>query len=59
MAGSASTNGLLFAVATGLVLAWKSAGWIGLDRWLLHWIGTPWQAGALISGRKREQRKAA
>jgi len=34
MAGSASTNGMLFAIATWLVLAWRNAGWIGLDRWL-------------------------
>ena len=25
-----------------LVLAWKIAGWYGLDRWLLPWLGTPW-----------------
>lgn len=43
MAGSASSNGLLFALAIALVLAWKVAGWYGLDRWLLPWLGTPWQ----------------
>ncbi len=42
MAGSASTNGLLLILAVGLMLAWKVAGWYGLDRWLLHWLGTPW-----------------
>lgn len=45
MAGTASTNALLFAIATGLVLAWKTAGWIGLDRWLLPLLGTPWGRG--------------
>src|SRR6185436_18095354 len=45
MAGSASTNGMLFAIATWLVLAWRNAGWIGLDRWLLPLLGTPWKAG--------------
>lgn len=45
MAGSASTNGMLFAIATWLVLAWRNAGWIGLDRWLLPAIGTPWKPG--------------
>ena len=29
MAGTTSTNGLLFAVATLLVLAWKTSGYIG------------------------------
>jgi thiosulfate dehydrogenase [quinone] large subunit len=48
MAGSASTNGLLFAIATWLVLAWRNAGWIGLDRWLLTMIGTPWKSGHLF-----------
>ncbi len=32
MAGSASTN----------------AGWIGLDRWLLPAVGTPWKPGRLF-----------
>ena len=52
MAGSASTNGLLFIIATWLVLAWKTAGWIGLDRWLLPSIGTPWRPGRLFGPRK-------
>ena len=46
MAGSASTNGMLFAIATWLVLAWRNAGWIGLNRWLLPLVGAPWKATA-------------
>jgi thiosulfate dehydrogenase [quinone] large subunit len=42
MAGTASTNGFLFLLAVFLILAWKNAGWIGLDRWLLPLLGTPW-----------------
>jgi thiosulfate dehydrogenase (quinone) large subunit len=42
MAGSASSNGLLGLLAVLLILAWKVAGWYGLDRWLLRWFGTPW-----------------
>lgn len=42
MAGSASSNGLLALAALFLILAWKTAGWIGLDRWLLPMLGTPW-----------------
>lgn len=49
MAGTASTNALLFAIATWLVLAWKTAGWIGLDRWLLPMLGTPWRPGRLFA----------
>jgi thiosulfate dehydrogenase [quinone] large subunit len=42
MAGSASSNGLLFAVSVGLILAWKVSGLVGADAFLLRWIGTPW-----------------
>ncbi len=42
MAGAASTNGLMLTLAILLILAWKVAGWIGLDRWLLPYLGTPW-----------------
>ena len=42
MAGSASSNPLLFVLALGLVMAWKIAGYIGLDYFLLPLIGTPW-----------------
>jgi thiosulfate dehydrogenase [quinone] large subunit len=43
MAGSASTNPMLFVIAIGLILAWKVAGYIGLDYFLLPWLGTPWK----------------
>jgi thiosulfate dehydrogenase (quinone) large subunit len=42
LAGSASTNPVLFGLGVFLVLAWKVAGWWGLDRWLLPLLGTPW-----------------
>jgi thiosulfate dehydrogenase [quinone] large subunit len=42
LAGSASTNPVLFVVALGLVFAWKIAGFIGADYFLLNWLGTPW-----------------
>lgn len=45
MAGSASTNPLLFIFALLLVLAWKTAGYYGLDRFLLPLFGTPWRPG--------------
>ncbi len=46
MAGSASTNPMLFAVAILLILAWKVAGYYGADYFLLRWLGTPWQTAA-------------
>ncbi|MBI1877122.1 MAG: DoxX family membrane protein [Chloroflexi bacterium] len=44
MAGSASSNPMLFAIAVGLILAWKVSGYIGVDYFLLRWLGTPWKS---------------
>jgi thiosulfate dehydrogenase [quinone] large subunit len=44
LAGSASTNPVLFTMAIGLMLGWKVAGYYGLDRYLLPFLGTPWRA---------------
>lgn len=43
LAGSASTNPVLMVAAIFLVLAWKTAGYYGLDHYLLPRLGTPWQ----------------
>ena len=48
LAGSVSTNPILAVLAIFIVLAWRNAGWIGLDRWLLPMFGTPWQPGQLF-----------
>jgi thiosulfate dehydrogenase [quinone] large subunit len=53
MAGTASTNALLFLFAILLMLAWKVAGWYGVDRWLLPKLGTPW---APVTVEQREAR---
>jgi thiosulfate dehydrogenase [quinone] large subunit len=45
LAGSASTNPVLFGLGVFLVLGWKVAGYVGIDRYLLPLIGTPWQPG--------------
>jgi thiosulfate dehydrogenase (quinone) large subunit len=42
MAGSASTNGAMLVATIFLVLAWKIAGYYGLDYYLLAKLGTPW-----------------
>lgn len=49
MAGTASINPLMFVLTILLILAWKTAGWIGLDRWLLPSIGTPWKPGRVFA----------
>ena len=49
MAGSASVNPMFFALSVGLVLAWKIAGWIGLDRFR-------WYHGSVPCGERRRKR---
>ncbi|HEY8787305.1 MAG TPA: DoxX family protein [Candidatus Limnocylindria bacterium] len=48
LAGTASTNPVLLLLGFLLVLAWKTAGYIGLDRYLLPILGTPWR-GVTVS----------
>jgi thiosulfate dehydrogenase [quinone] large subunit len=43
LAGTTSTNPTLLLLSILLILAWKNAGYIGLDRWLLPALGTPWE----------------
>jgi thiosulfate dehydrogenase [quinone] large subunit len=31
-----------------IILAWKTAGWWGLDRWVLPALGTPWRPGSVF-----------
>ena len=47
---SAAMTPTVFVIIVGLVLAWKSAGWIGFDRWLLPLVGMPWRSSHLITG---------
>lgn len=47
MAGAASSNGLMLVLAIVLVLAWKTAGYIGADYFLLRWLGVPWSSRTL------------
>src|SRR5690349_17420504 len=43
LAGTTSTNPILAILGVVLILAWKNAGYIGLDRYLLPLLGTPWR----------------
>ncbi len=58
MAGTASTNGLLIVLAILLVLAWKVAGWYGLDRFLLPYLGTPWDRSESSSQLEQQPARA-
>lgn len=41
LAGTVSSNPVMFILATWLVLAWRVAGYWGLDYWVLPWLGAP------------------
>ena len=43
-----SVNPVMFALSVGVMLAWKVAGYYGVDRYLLPRLGVPW--GAKIPG---------
>jgi thiosulfate dehydrogenase [quinone] large subunit len=58
MAGTVSTNPVLFFGGILLILAWKNAGYLGIDRFLLPLLGTPWkqattEPAALLAARRR------
>lgn len=42
LAGTVSSNPVMLMIAIAIILAWKVAGWYGLDRWVLPKLGTPW-----------------
>jgi thiosulfate dehydrogenase [quinone] large subunit len=48
-AGAVSINPLLLLLQLFLILAWRIAGWLGLDRWILMSLGTPWQPGKFFA----------
>jgi len=48
LAGSASTNPILFALTIGLILAWRVAGYYGVDRFLLPRLGVPWTRRGVV-----------
>jgi thiosulfate dehydrogenase [quinone] large subunit len=59
LAGSASTNPVLLLLGFLLVLSWKTAGHIGLDRYLLPILGTPWKAPQPAVARRDDSRVPA
>ena len=48
LAGTLSTNPILFALGICLIMAWRIAGYLGLDYFVLPWIGTPWHKGKIF-----------
>jgi len=46
-AGSVSSNPTFIVLGVLIIVGWRVAGWWGLDRYLLSWLGTPWQPGRM------------
>ena len=53
-AGTVSVNPLLFLLELLLILAWRVAGYFGVDRYLLPILGTPWAQGQAFKSKKRK-----
>ncbi|MCC6180046.1 MAG: DoxX family membrane protein [Chloroflexi bacterium] len=53
LAGTVSTNPVLFGAEVLLILAWKNAGYLGIDRYLLPLLGTPWKQPKLETSQAR------
>jgi thiosulfate dehydrogenase (quinone) large subunit len=54
LAGIAGVNPIFLILEVLLVLAWRNAGWVGLDRFVLPKLGTPWEPGPLFRRGKEE-----
>jgi thiosulfate dehydrogenase [quinone] large subunit len=50
LAGSAGLNPVYMVLAILLVVAWKNAGWWGLDRFILRAVDPPAKPGSLVAG---------
>jgi thiosulfate dehydrogenase [quinone] large subunit len=55
LAGSVSINPILLFLSIFIILAWKTAGWWGLDRWVLVDLGTPWSPGLAFQKKSSEK----
>ena len=53
LAGTTGANPVLGLLAIGVIIAWKTAGWWGLDRFILPYVGAPWSKGRLFGGHVR------
>jgi thiosulfate dehydrogenase [quinone] large subunit len=50
LAGTVSINPILLVAGFFLMLAWRNAGWLGLDRWLIPLFGVPGHPGKIFKG---------
>jgi thiosulfate dehydrogenase [quinone] large subunit len=52
-AGTVSSNPVLFILQLFLILAWRVAGYVGFDRYVLPLLGTPWAPGKAFSKKRK------
>jgi len=57
LAGAVSINPIIGGLAILLILAWRVAGFYGVDRWLLPLLGTPWTGSLAHEEAKAEAPK--
>ena len=57
LTGAVSINPIIGGLAILLVLAWRVAGYYGVDRWLLPLLGTPW-TGSLAKAEREKSKQA-
>ena len=55
LAGTTATGPILALLEVLLIVAWKNAGYIGLDRFLLPLLGTPWWRPQQQSARRPDE----
>jgi thiosulfate dehydrogenase (quinone) large subunit len=48
LSGVAGVNPIYALIGVGLILAWRNAGNLGLDRYVLRAVGTPFHAGRIV-----------
>jgi thiosulfate dehydrogenase [quinone] large subunit len=58
LAGAVSINPIIGGLAIFLILAWRIAGYYGVDRWLLPLLGTPW-TGSLAKEEVEEPKQTS
>jgi len=56
LSGSIALNPIMLLVTFFLILAWRTAGWWGVGRWVLPAVGTVWQPGTIIRKEEKTQK---
>jgi len=50
LAGALGSNPALIILGALIALAWRNAGWIGLDRWFIPWVHRTFYAASPPAG---------